>query len=1069
MMRMSGALLALSALVALASPAYAGDPGSGLPLAPARKLEREVTSGTWMSLAVSPDGKTILFDMLGEIYAMPAKGGKARLLLGGMAFETQPTFSPDGKWIAFVSDRSGSDNLWIAQADGAGPRQLTFSDDETVYASPEWRADGKAVFVSHYRPDLNNYALLLQPLDGAGSEVVGVRTAPTQNRDEWKSALGASASRDGRWLYYARRVGGLDFDVIRQWTIVRRDLQSGEETVLISGPGGRGGDKETFFRPQVSPDGKLLAYATHRAGETELRVRTLASGEDRSLGLIEPDALRASTWQDIVPRYAFTPDSAAVIVSRNGGIERRSLDGNIAPIPFRARLALDVGPSTRVRLREPTGAVPAHLPQAAITSPDGGQVAFSAFGRIYVQPVDGSVPAHAVSGAGDPAFQPSWSPDGKAIAFVSWSEAAGGAVWTIPADGSAPPKRVDDGSAFYTYPVFDPAGGRLLTLRSAAAARQQSGFEIGVLRDSELVALPLAGGKASVVTSGKLGGRVQFASVPGKAWIYSGDGIDTLDLTTGKRSPLVQVKGAAYYFQESPVAVDDMRISPDGKWLLGQVAEQLHIVAMPQDGAKEVDLLSTSLPHRQLTDIGADYFNFTRDGGIEWSVGPQFWRMDSPSAMPRRLADLAVSMPRATPKGTVVLRGARVLTMAGGDRVIDHADVVVTDDRIVAVGPKGSVNIPEGATIRDVTGKTILPGFIDEHDHIGSIRREVLSFEDWSLRARLAYGVTTSFDPSTLSIDMITYQDAIDAGLVLGPRLRSTGPALFSYNRFTSLDQVRAVLRRYRDAYGLGNIKEYRTGNRRVRQWVAQAVRELGLQPTTEGALSLKLDLTQIIDGYAGNEHALPATLEDDVLGLLVDMRTSYATTLMITNSGPEGADWFVAERDPINDPKMQRFWPPTQLRQKLLDRPWVSLTEERFPAVARDAALLAARGGLVGMGAHGEVPGIGFHWEMEAHAMGGMKPMAVLHAATAGSAETIGRLDDLGTIEQGKLADLVILDRDPLANIRNTTSIGAVMRGGTLYDGNTLAELWPVAGPPPQASFAKPAGERWLPAPEGK
>src|SRR6185312_11862844 len=176
------------------------------------------------------------------------------------------------------------------------------------------------------------------------------------------------------------------------------------------------------------------------------------------------------------------------------------------------------------------------------------------------------------------------------------------------------------------------------------------------------------------------------------------------------------------------------------------------------------------------------------------------------------------------------------------------ADILVVDDRIAAIGPRGSFAVPPGAAIRDISGKTVLPGFIDEHDHIGSVRREVLSLDEWDLKARLAYGVTTSFDPSTLTIDALEYQDLLDAGLMLGPRLRSTGPAVFSMNRFGSLDEVRAVLRRYRDAYGLRNLKEYRTGDRRVRQWVAIAARELGLQPTTEGALSLKLDLSQVID-----------------------------------------------------------------------------------------------------------------------------------------------------------------------------------------------------------------------------
>jgi hypothetical protein len=294
-----------------------------------------------------------------------------------------------------------------------------------------------------------------------------------------------------------------------------------------------------------------------------------------------------------------------------------------------------------------------------------------------------------------------------------------------------------------------------------------------------------------------------------------------------------------------------------------------------------------------------------------------------------------------------------------------------------------------------------------------------------------------------------------------------TGPALFSFNRFKSLDQVRAVLRRFRDDYRLGTIKEYRTGNRRVREWIAMAARELGLQPTTEGALSMKLDLTQIIDGYAGNEHALPAApLGPDVIGLLAAMRTSYSTTLMVTNSGPEGAQYFVAHYDPALDPKIRHFWPVHAIGQKLTGEPFASLSEERFPTVAAGAAAVVRGGGMVGMGAHGEVPGPGFHWEMEAHVMGGMTPMEALHAATAGSAETIGRLDDLGTLEPGKSADLVVLDADPREDIRNTQRIAAVMLEGRLYDGATLDEIWPEQRPLPNPAGEPLAVEPWLPAP---
>ena len=317
------------------------------------------------------------------------------------------------------------------------------------------------------------------------------------------------------------------------------------------------------------------------------------------------------------------------------------------------------------------------------------------------------------------------------------------------------------------------------------------------------------------------------------------------------------------------------------------------------------------------------------------------------------------------------------------------------------------------------------------------------------MASNLAYGITTAFDPSTLSIDMLAYQDLIDAGLLTGSRIRSTGPAIFSFNEFHSKQEVDRVLDHYRDFYRLSNIKLYRSGNRRVRQWIAQSAREHGLRVTTEGANSDKLDLTQVQDGVSGSEHALQMTpLYDDVVQLMARSGVSYNTTLMIEGGGQ---DYFVVDRKPNGDPKLNRFAPRFIVDMKTRKRDWRDLADDQFPAFAANARKIMLAGGIVGMGSHGEIPGLGFHWEMEAHVMGGWTPAEVLRAATLGSAEAIGREADLGSIEPGKVADLVILDRDPLVNIRNTLSLSMVMQGGRLYDASTLDELWPEARPFPR------------------
>jgi Tol biopolymer transport system component/imidazolonepropionase-like amidohydrolase len=1054
-------------------------PGRSLPLTPGRRLRFDTTHGTWMSLDLSPDGKRIAFDILGDLYTMPAGGGRATRIAGGLPFDTQPAYSPDGREIAYVSDRSGAENLWVARADGGAARQITFGEDDTVLVSPAWAADGRSLFVSRYRPDLNNYELWRYDLRGAGTLLVPIRDTIAAPRDRWRSSLGAAPSPDGRFLYFAQRTGGLDPDDVDNWTIFRRELVSGKQETIVARPDGPRSalDPGAFFRPALSPDGRLLAYGARHDGQTELRLRDLATGADRRLAFpIEHDQVQASAWQDLLPRYAFTPDGKAILLGVRGGIERIAIgDGSVTPIPFTAPVDLAIGPSTRQDIREETGPVRARLIMAPVASPDRRTLAFSALGRLYLMPLDGTSRPVEFARGGDPAFQPSWSPDGKSLVWVRWSEGGAGAVWSAPVDGATPPVRLSDVPAFYTYPVFAPDGRSVLVVRSAQQARLDLYMEYGRLRDADLIALPVEGGTARVLTHGRIGGRPQFAG--GRTYILADDGLDAIDPATAQRSLAARVKGPGWYFQDGAVDVDDIRIAPDGKWLLAQVAQQLHVVALPAPGGT-VDLSDPHAPHRRLTDTGADYFEWSADGkAIDWSTGSTFHSRSLAGvtlrSAPDWTADVAlpddhpaiVEMPRDVARGRLLLRGARLLSMAPGDPVLDHADILVEDGRFARVGPAGSFAIPPGTTIRDVTGKTVVPGFIDTHDHIATIRRDVLGLADWGLRARLAYGVTTSFDPSTLSIDMLAYQDLLDAGLMTGPRLRQTGVAIFSMQRFASLDEVLAVMRRYRDDYRLRNIKEYRTGDRRVREWVAQACRQLGMQPTTEGALSMKLDLSQIIDGFAGNEHALVASpLQEDVLRLMAFTRTSYTTTLEITNGGPPGQDWSIDTDDPHDDAKLRHFWPHVALDQMALRRPWRRLSEYRFPAIAADAAAVQQSGGLVGIGSHGETPGIGFHYEMEAHAAGGMTPLAILHAATIGSAETIGRKSDLGSIEPGKLADLVILDADPLTDIRNARAVAQVMRDGKLYDAATLDEIWPVAHALPPAWFTDGDREQWLP-----
>ena len=331
--------------------------------------------------------------------------------------------------------------------------------------------------------------------------------------------------------------------------------------------------------------------------------------------------------------------------------------------------------------------------------------------------------------------------------------------------------------------------------------------------------------------------------------------------------------------------------------------------------------------------------------------------------------------------------------------------------------------------------RRLVPGFVDTHSHMwpywGLHKGQV-----WIYAANLAYGVTCTRDPQTATTDVLTYADMVEAGQIVGPRIYSTGPGVgfWMYN-LKDLDQTRKILKQYSKYYDTKYIKMYLTGNRQMRQWIIMAAKEQNLMPTTEGGLDFKLNMTNLLDGYPGHEHALPIhPLYKDVTKTIAESKMCVTPTLLVAYGGPWAENYYYETENPAKDAKLKYFTPYEELSQKARRRSgWFMPEEHVFQKHAEGINDIVKQGGLAGIGSHGQLQGLGYHWELWSVASGGMSNHDALRVATIKGATALGLDKDLGSIESGKLADMIIMDKNPLENIRNTNSIKYVIKDGRI------------------------------------
>ncbi|MBW8305036.1 MAG: amidohydrolase family protein [Brevundimonas sp.] len=1033
------------------------------PPGPSRDIPIDVTRGTWMSVDVSPDGRTLVFDMLGDIYVMPVSGGEARAIASGVAWDMQPKWSPDGRHIAFTSDRAGGDNIWIMDADGSNPLQIS-KESFRLLNQPEWTPDGQFIVArKHFTSarSLGAGELWMYHRTGGGGVQMTERRTPQKDTGE------PAFSPDGRYLYFSDdATPGNTFeyskDVNGQIYIIRRlDRETGEVDPYITGPGGS-------IRPTPSPDGRSIAFIRRVRYQSVLYVMDIESGRETPV-FSGHDRDLQETWaiHGVYPAISWTPDNRSIVFWADGRIQRVDVASQtVTDIPFHVADTRRVQDAVRHQVEVAPDSFDVKMVRWARPSPDGTKVVFEALGNLWIRDLPTGTARRLTRQSDHFELYPNWSRDGRSIVYATWDDQALGSVRVVPVSGGAG-RVVTENPGHYIEPTFSPDG------RTIVYRKVSDGFLTTALWSHEpgVYSIPAAGGEAVLITDE--GEHPQFGADGDRLFLTGRDG--------DKRTLIsVDLDGSDERTHLTSEWAAEFAVSPDGNWIGWTERFNAYVAPFVAAGRPiDVGPDGKSLPQARVTRDSGEWLSWSGDSrSLHWSQGPELFTRDlnrsfafvegAPEELPKpdeHGVNLGFSVETDRPQGRMALVGARLITMNGAE-VIENGIIVVDGNRIESIGSTASMTIPAGIPTLDMTGKTIMPGLVDTHWHGSMGSDEIIPEQSWVDYASLAFGVTTIHNPSADTSEIFAHSEMARAGRVVAPRVFSTGTILYgattaSTAQIDSLDDALSTLRRMQAA-GAWSVKSYNQPRRDQRQQVIEAARQLNMMVVPEGGSLFQHNMSMIVDGHTTIEHAIPlARLYDDVHQLWRQTNVAYNPTIVVAYGGSYGENYWYQESEVWNDPILTQYVP-----RRILDararRPTTAPDNEwNHISVAREATRLAAEGVNVQIGAHGQREGLAAHWEVWSLTQGGMQPLEAIRAGTLNGAKALGMDGDIGSLEVGKLADMVVLDENPLENIRNTTSVAYTVLNGRVYDSG-MNEIAPRQRPRAPFWFAEAGGEAW-------
>ncbi|TBV24828.1 amidohydrolase [Meridianimaribacter sp. CL38] len=1003
-----------------------------------KDIKLSTNEGTWMNIDVSPNGKLIVFDMLGDIYKMDINGGKATVLREGLAFEIQPRFSPDGKSISFTSDAGGGDNIWVMDLDGNNAKQVT-NENFRLLNNAIWTPDSNYLIArKHFTSTRSAGAGELWMYHKTGGKGLQLTTRKNDQQDVNEPSI----SSDGKYLYYSEDVypGGFfqyNKDPNSQIYVINRyNMKTGEIDRITGGPGGAA-------RPQVSRDGKKLAFIKRVREKSVLFIHDLETNEEWPLyDKLNKDQQEAWAIFGVYPNFNWMPNNQDIVFWSGGKINRININSlEVTNIPFQVDATLKIAKAVEFDTPVSPDTFEAKVIRHAVTSPDGKHLVFNALGYLWSQKLPNGTPKRLTKGT-DFEFEPSFSPNGKDIVYVTWNDENLGSIYKVSASGGTPTKLTNE-KGIYRNPSYSHNGQNIVYRKEGGNNEQGRTFD----KNPGLYIMNSNGSNIKFVT--KEGEFPSFNANDSRI-IYQKGGQYFGDLTKELKS--VNLAGFDEKILVKSKHGNRLVPSPDSKWIAFVHLHKVYVAPMPQSG-HTLDMTDKTkfVPVTQLSkDAGINLHWSSDSKQLHWTLGNMYYStgVSEDIQLVENGTKINIEVKTDKPNGTIAFKDARIITMEG-DEVIENGTIVITENKIVAIGKSDAVTIPSNAKVYDVTGKTIMPGMVDAHAHIGGFRYGLTTQKHWQFYANLAFGVTTAHDPSANSETVFALSELQKNGTLVGPRLYSTGFILYGADGdfkavINNLEDARSSVRRTK-AFGALSVKSYNQPRRDQRQQVLQAAREEGIFVVPEGGSNFYHNMTMVMDGHTGVEHNIPvAPVYKDVLKLWGSSNVGYTPTLIVNYGGMSGEYFWYQNTNVWENEKLLKYTPRGIIDSRSRHRTMVphSEYENGHILVSKTCKALSDAGVKVNLGAHGQLQGLGAHWELWMLQQGGMTNHEALKAATINGANYIGAGNDIGSLKVGKLADLIVMEKNPLEDIKNSESIIYTMVNGRLYDTETMNEI---------------------------